>query len=107
MQIVESASKFSSDYASGLVVVSSETKPFPVAIGELRGPDARRMAAAYAVQHGVADAHVQQIGSPYSVNAEGKTQEEVLRATPDLPPSHPSLQPAGYRIDVPVVRHGG
>lgn len=108
LSVVESACDFSGDLSRGNVVLESDCDgpPFNEAHDELKGRDAVTTAQAYAAQRGCSPAHLngQPIG-PYPVNADGEPLDRVRDGKGDaLPQTHPRMQPARYRIDVPVTR---
>lgn len=106
-RIVEDACKFTADMRTGTVVVENDEPKFPVAIEQLReGSEAKNLALAYATTKGMSDAALNGMSNhPYSVNSKGLTQEDAIRgAGKPLPPRSPELQPARYRVDVPVIR---
>ena len=107
LQVVESASTFANDLSHGVIVVeSTEKSAFNLAIDALSTAEARVLALGYAASRGVADPRIN--GSPssaYPVNHEGLALEMVKDASGQtLPADHPRMQPACYRIDIPVTR---
>lgn len=108
LKIVQSACVFSPDRGRGVVVVESDCSgpPFLEAFNELEGQAAVQMAQAFAASLGCAPAYLNgnKIG-PYPVNSEGKSMEHVRGENGEvLPPQHPLMQPANYRVDIPVSR---
>jgi hypothetical protein len=108
MVVLAPACRFSADRSHGTVVVeSTETQNFPLAIERLRSVDARNLAVGYAATQGMSDPRVNgNADAPYPVNAKGMPLDEVGNDEngQPLPPAHPDRQPAAYRIDVPVCK---
>ena len=108
VSIVTGACTFAPDRSSGLVVVESDVghPPFNAAFDELTGSDATTLALNYASQMGCAPAHLNgNRRGPYAVNADGIPLEEVRDENKNpYPPQHPKVQPARYRVDIPVTR---
>lgn len=107
IHIVESACQFTPDLGRGKIVVESDDRDFQKAFFELtEGIDARNLAVAFAARLGMASPRVNgNIQGPYPINRAGIPLEEVRG--PDgqgLPQQHEQMQPARYRIDVPVCR---
>jgi len=110
LQVVESACRFQPDMSRGNVVVESScdgrTGGFQEAFSELDSMDARSMATGFAARHGMGDPRINgNVSSPYPVNADGVSLEAVKDGEGNpLPQTHPKMQPARYRVDVPVTR---
>ncbi len=108
LQVVEAACKFEPDRSRGTVVIESDCQgpPFTEAFTELEGQDSVKLAQQYACTLGCAPAYLNgNKGSPYPVNAEGLSLENVRDEKGQaLHQSHPRMQPARYRVDVPVSR---
>ena len=106
--IVEKACSVTPDRSRGVIVVESDNvgPPFTEAFHELDGQDARSLAQGYAAQLGVAPAFINgNVIGPYPVNKEGMSLEHVRDGDGHpLPANHERMQPARYRIDVPVNR---
>jgi hypothetical protein len=110
LNIVVAACQFQPDRSKGVVVVESDLGSsggsFQQAFSELESQDAVNVAQRYAVQCGCAPARLNgnKIG-PYPVNSEGLSLEHVKDGNGNpLPPQHPRMQPARYRLDVPVCQ---
>lgn len=109
LRIVEEASHFQPDGSRGVVVVESDAAtaaPFHASFDELTSPDAIAKAQAYAIAQGCSPAMLNgNKSSPYPVNADGKSLEQVTDEKGNsLPQTHPKMQPARYRIDIPLAR---
>jgi hypothetical protein len=107
LHIVEAACQFTQDYASGVVVLESDiTDHFPSAIEELGTTEARNMSLGFAAQKGCPDPRINgQTAGAYPINVEGLPLEQVRGEDGQaLPPQHPRMQVARYRIDIPVCR---
>lgn len=106
--VVAEASKFADDMSHGVVVVECvEPREFNLAIEELSAVAARQLALGYAASRGVADPRINgSPGFPYPVNKDGQSLEQVKdgETGEPLPAKHPKMQPARYRIDIPVTR---
>ncbi len=105
LHIVEPACKFTNDITSGIVVIESDiTDILPNAIDELGATDARNMALGYAARQGCSDPRINgQPGGAYPINSEGRPLETVTGEDGNsLPPQHPRMQVARYRIDIPI-----
>jgi len=105
MKIAGEACAFSADRTSGNVVIQAKAMGAE-AFDTLKSAEARYKALAHAAQNGMADPRVNgfPIG-PYPVNRHGEPLEDVAnRRNKPLQPDHPDMQPAAYRIDVPVCR---
>lgn len=108
IQVVEQASKIDENGAEAVVVIESdEVRNFGLAIEELNGAGAKQLACQWASSKGLAPAACKPHGAgAYPINGEGLSLELVVdEATKQpLPPQHPRMQPARYRVDVPVAR---
>ena len=107
LQVVEQATKFTSDRSHGTVVIESDiTQQFPMAIEELGSVDARNLAIGFAAAHGVPDPRINgQTPGAYPINMDGLSLEMVKGEDgKPLPPQSPKMQPARYRIDIPICR---
>lgn len=106
--IVAKACTYDESRARGVIVVESDIGGaggnFGGAFEELNAPDARKLAQGYAASQGVAQARINgNIQGPYPVNSEGKSLDAIKDEDGNpLDPKHPRMQPARYRIDVPV-----
>lgn len=110
LNVIEKACKFTPDRGRVVVVIEcSETSQFAQAITELGEIGARNLALSYAAANGIAWPCINgNVGHPYAVNSEGYSLENVKDENGDpLPPQNPRMQPARYRIDIPVTRRGG
>lgn len=108
MGVVESACEFSPDISRGVVVVESDAEQgeFSRAFDELNSLDARNMAIGYAAVRGMGSARINgNLIGPYPVNSEGLPLDSVRdEKGQSLPQTHPRMQPARYRLAVPVCR---
>ena len=107
LYVVDAACTFVGDHSSGIIVIESDiTNEFPMAIEELQGTESRNLAIKHAAKQGVSDPRIN--GTPpgtYAINAEGLSLEAVKGDQGEvLPPQHPRMQVARYRIDVPITR---
>jgi hypothetical protein len=106
LSVVEDQCTFAADRRSGKIVVTSTNENFGGAIEDLSQKPARDLALAYAATNGVSDARINgNVIGPYAVNVDGVPLENVPATMPQLaeiPPAHPKMQPASYRLDVPV-----
>lgn len=108
MHVVEGASLFSADMGQGVVVIENDrVSDFGTAIEELGTIEARNMAIRYAASKGMGDPRIN--GSPqgaYPINSDGQSLDQVRdpATQQSLPAQHPKMQPARYRIDIPVTR---
>jgi len=108
LQIVEKACKFEADRSRGLIVVESDLSgpPFTEAFHELEGMGVVSLAQSFACSVGCAPAYLNgnKIG-PYAVNSQGLSLDQVRDKDGNaLPQTHPLMQPARYRMDIPVTR---
>ena len=108
LKVVVEASQFQPDGSRGMVVVESDCvgPPFTEAFSELESQQAVHVAQQYATTQGCSPAYLNgnKIG-PYPVNAEGLSLEQVRGPKGEaLPQTHPRMQPAKYRVEVPVSR---
>lgn len=108
LSVVPDACVVAPDGAKATVVVESDNDVnFPAAIEELSSVQGRDAALWYGrTKLGIAPAHMNgnTIG-PYAVNQDGVPLEQVRGERGEaLPANHPKMQPAKYRIDVPIVR---
>lgn len=96
--------KFAADRRSAVITVTSEIQMFPDAIAELSSIKARNLAMGYAAANGVGNVCMNDnLIGPYPVNADGVPLDMVAQKEgQDLPPTHPKMQVAGYRIEVKV-----
>lgn len=109
MTIVPSACQIQPDGSKGVIVVESDYvgPDFSKAIDELSSVEGRNAAMWYARQHcGISPAHLNgNVIGPYPVNSQGLSLETVRGPNgEELPQTHTLMQPAKYRVDVPVVR---
>lgn len=108
IHVVEAACQFTQDRSRGTVVLESDvTGPdFSEAFRELGSTDARGVAQTYASAQGCAPAYINgNVIGPYPINAKGFPLDQVTGpGGQPLPVSHPDLQPARYRLEVPVSR---
>lgn len=106
--VVEKACQFDDDFAHGIVTLESDLvgSQFPNAIEELGSVESRNKALGFAARQGVPDPRIN--GNPsgaYPVNCNDISLENVRDDHGGTyPPQHPEMQPARYRIDVPVCR---
>lgn len=107
LHVIAAASKFTDDNGQGVVVVECDrASHFNLAIEELQGTPARNLAIKFAAERGLGDPRINgNIGYPYAINSEGLSLELVKDGEGNpLPQTHPRMQPARYRVDVPVCR---
>lgn len=107
LKVIPEACRFTEDNGQGVVVVECDrASQFNLAIEELQGVASRNLAIAHAATRGMGDPRINgNIGHPYAVNAKGVSLEMVKDDTGNSPPpQHPLMQPARYRVDVPVTR---
>lgn len=108
LQVVEKACRFTEDLAEGVVVLESDiTEPnFAGAIEELQGAGAKQMAVGVGSRLGCSPCACKPHGAgAYPINAEGLPLDQVVgEDKKPLPPQHPRMQVARYRVDVPVAR---
>ena len=107
LQVVEQGCTFNADNTRATIIVESDiTDNFGMAIEELSSAEARNVALAYAGKRGVGSPCIN--GSPsgaYPINAKGLSLESVRGPQGEaLPATHPQMQVARYRIDVPVAQ---
>ena len=107
LQVVEAACEFAPDMGRGIVVIESDqTTNFGLAIEELASADARNAALGFAASKGMGDPRIN--GNPsgvYPINSQGLSLENVRGDDgKPLPQTHPRMQPARYRVDIPVTR---
>lgn len=108
LKVVTEACVFQPDGSRGMVVIESDAvgPPFTEAFSELEGSASVSLAQQYATTQGCSPAYLNgnKIG-PYPVNAEGLSLEQVRGPKGEaLPQQHPRMQPAKYRVEVPVSR---
>lgn len=108
LSVVEKASRFEADLSRGVVVIESDDTNFPMAIDELSSVEARNRAIGFAAVNGMGDPRINgNVVGPYAINNDGVPLEAVrdpVNPAVSLPPTHPKMQPARYRADVPVTR---
>lgn len=108
LRVVEEQCQFQPDGSRGVVVIESDCggPPYTEAFAELDGQDAVAVAQQYATTKGCAPAYLNGNKSgAYPVNADGVSLEHVRGGDgKPLPQQHPKMQPARYRIDIPVSR---
>ena len=109
LKVHAAACQWAEDRSSATIVIESDHRQdFGAAIEELSSPQSKNLAVGFAAQNGMSDPRLNGVvTSPYAVNPAGLTLDEVSRvdeAGAPLPPQHPSLQPAAYRIDIKVTR---
>lgn len=107
MTVVAQATQFAPDFSAGVIVVeSTRDDNFGLAIEELTSAAARTLALGYAAKNGVADPRINgSTGSPYPVNRHGVALDSVKGEHGQaLSATHQLMQPARYRIDIPVTR---
>lgn len=108
LRVVEDVSVISPDGSRGTVVIESDQTgpPFTEAFAELEDSRAVALAQQYAASKGCSPAYLNGNKSgPYPVNKDGVSLELVRG--PDgkpVPQTHPAMQPARYRNDIPVSR---
>jgi len=108
LKIVDNECVFSSDCGKGMVIVESDRggPPFLDAFTELESKETIELAQQYAATRGCAPALLNgnRVG-PYPVNSAGVPIDMVRGANNEpLAPQHPLMQPARYRVSVPVTR---
>jgi hypothetical protein len=108
LQVIVEASQFAPDGSRGTVVIESDCTgpPFTEAFQELESQAAVSLAQQYATTQGCSPAYLNGNKSgAYPVNADGLSLEQVRGGKGEpLPQTHPKMQPARYRVDVPVSR---
>ncbi len=108
LRIVNDACQILPDRSRGIIVLESDRGPgeFDQAFAELQDASARTAAQGHAALLGIAPAYLNgNVQGPYPVNAEGLGLENVRdKDGQPLPQTHPRMQPARYRIEVPVCR---
>lgn len=108
LHVIESASEIAADGGRGRVVVESDCggPPFTKAFAELESQDTRNLALNWAGTHGISSASLNGFSSaPYPVNVDGRSMEAIRGEKGEaLPQNHQKMQPARYRVDVPVCR---
>ena len=107
--VVQDACEFTPDRSRGTVVIESDiTHEFPQAIEELGSTEGKNVAMQFAAQIGCSSPCINGIASaPYAINAEGYQLDQVVdKHGQRLPPQHPRMQIARYRIDIPVAQRG-
>lgn len=107
LKVVEDASEFSADMSRATVVIESDIgPPFAEAFYELEGNDTVNLAQSYAATKGCAPAYLNgNKDGPYAVNSEGRTLDSVTdnKGKP-LSPMHARMQPAKYRMSIPLSK---
>lgn len=105
LHVVDKACQFAEDNTKGTIVVESDiVHDFSLAIGELQSVAARNQALGHAARSGISDPRINgNVGSYYPINQEGLSLEDVKdeQGRP-IPPAHPRMRIARYRIDIPV-----
>lgn len=107
LHVVEAACRFSQDRAQATIFIESDiTHDFPAAIEGLSSTEARNLALGYAAQSGVPDPRLNgNVPHPFPINSEGLSLEQVRDEVGNsLPPQHPRMQIARFRVEVPVCR---
>jgi hypothetical protein len=108
IKVVEQACVFQPDMSKGTVVLESDVEGpnFSQAFDELNGMDARSIAQAFAASKGCAPAYLNgNVVGPYPINSQGFPLDMVRSENGQpLPQTHPLMQPARYRLEVPVSR---
>lgn len=108
LSIIPEVCEFLPDRSRGVIVIESDIggPPFNAAFDELKGTDAITMAQGYASSNGLGVAYLNgNVEGPYPVNSEGLSLEHVRDGQgKSLPAQHPRMQPARYRVSVPVSR---
>lgn len=107
--VVEDRCKFAPNMGTGVVTLESDHGPgeFGQAFNELQeGMEARNMALSYAATRGMGTVRLNgNVVGPYPVNAQGVPLDAVKDAAGETPDQkHPLMQPARYRVDVPLCR---
>jgi len=107
LNVVENACTFTGDRSRGVVVIESDAPgpPFTESFHELDSTDARNLALQFSAGCGLAPPRINgNVIGPYPINGEGLSLEHVKDGQGQpLPPQHPRMQVARYRIDVPVA----
>lgn len=107
LHVVEAACQLAPDRSRGTIVLESDiTAELPLAIEELGTTEARNLALSYAAQCGIPDPRINgNLPGAYPINGKGASLDQVRdNLGQALPPQHPDMQIARYRIDVPVCR---
>ena len=105
--VVEDKSSLSADRSHATVFIQSRVNraPFGLAIEELGSTAARRLAQSFAAARGVATPSINgnNVG-PYPVNDDGIPLDQIADATgKPLDPQHAKMQPAAYRVEIPIA----
>ncbi len=107
LNVVKETSSFLPDLSKGTVTIESSCvgPPFHAAFEELNGMDAVNLAQRFAAANNMTRAFLNGNKSgPYPVNAAGVPLENVRGPNGEaLPATHPDMQPARYRLDVPLA----
>lgn len=108
LQVVEAACQIAPDCSRGTIVLESTFGPgeFQQAFHEFEQIDARTYAQSYAATKGVVAARINgNPQGPYPVNEDGVPLDQVRDTNNQpLPANHAKMQPARYRLDVPVCQ---
>jgi hypothetical protein len=108
LRVIDSACRFSDDLSKGVIVIESDLPSFPDAINELKeGYGARNLAThTAAVRAGISSARINgNVSGAYAVNKEGTPLDQVRDANNQpLDQRHERMQPAHYRVDVPISK---
>lgn len=107
LKVIPEASKFTDDNGQGVIAIECDrASEFNIAIEELQSIAARNLAIKFAAERGMGDPRINgNVGYPYPVNSKGVSLELVRDENGNsLPPQHALMQPARYRVDVPVTR---
>lgn len=108
LRVVAEACHFEQDRSRGTIVVESDCggPQFQAAFSELEGMECVKLAQQFAAMQGCAPPLLNgNKSSPYPVNSEGKSLEAVRGANGEaLPQQSPLMQPARYRVDIPITR---
>lgn len=109
VHVVAKACRIEPDCSRGVITLESDLGGggnFADAIYELEASETRNFALGAAARAGISNPHINgNLSGIYPVNSEGLSLDQVKDEKGEaLPARHPRMQPARYRIDVPVSR---